>query len=44
MGEGKGILGGRDHMSKSMEKGVHPSGVGLNKVRNKAGPDSEEPL
>ena len=30
-------------MDKGMEKGVDPSGIESNKVRNKAGPDSEEP-
>lgn len=43
MGEGKGLGGGKDHMSKGMKKGVHPTGVGLNEVTNKAGP-SEDPL
>lgn len=38
MGEGKGLRGGKDHMSKGMEKGVHPTGVGLNEVTNNAGP------
>lgn len=28
-------------MNKGKEKGVDPTGVGSNKARNKAGPDSE---
>lgn len=28
-------------MNKGMEKGEDPAGVGSNKVRNKAGPDSD---
>lgn len=30
-------------MNKGMVKGVDPTGVGSHTVRNKAGPDSEEP-
>lgn len=30
-------------MNKGMAKGVDPTGEGSNKVRNKVGPDSEEP-
>lgn len=46
MGEGKGLRGGKDHMSKGMKKGVQPTGriKGSYKQGGAMGPHFEEPL